>query len=80
MAEIEEEHGGEEGLLSELEKVNKANVAVRIKEIKGDREAKEELAVLTEWLDLNTKEADLKKQLKDWSQHSMRKLWPNTPS
>jgi type I restriction enzyme M protein len=65
MAEIEEEHGGEEGLLAELEKVNKANVAARIKEIKGDKEAKEELAVLNEWLDLNTKEADLKKQVKD---------------
>jgi len=65
MAESEEEHGGDEGLLSELEKVNKANVSARIKEIKGDKEAKEELAVLTEWLELNTKEADLKKQVKD---------------
>ncbi len=51
--------------MSELEKINKANVAARIKELKGDKEAKEELAVLTEWLDLNTKEADLKKQVKD---------------
>ncbi|MBL8871093.1 MAG: type I restriction-modification system subunit M [Planctomycetaceae bacterium] len=65
MAEIEEEHGGEEGLLSELEKVNKANVTARMKEIKGDKEAKEEIAVLTEWLELNTKETDLKKQVKD---------------
>jgi type I restriction enzyme M protein len=65
MAEIEEEHGGEEGLLSELEKVNKASVAARMKEIKGDKEAKEEFAILTEWLDLNTKEGDLKKQVKD---------------
>jgi type I restriction enzyme M protein len=65
MAEIEEEHGGEEGLLSELEKVNKANVAARMKEIKGDKEAKEELAILTEWLDLNTKESELKKQVKE---------------
>lgn len=65
MVEIEEEHGGEEGLLSELERVNKANVATRIKEIKGDKEAKEELAVLTEWLEFNTKEAVVKKQLND---------------
>jgi type I restriction enzyme M protein len=87
MAEIEEEHGGEEGLLSELEKINKANVAARIKELRIDsdqpygasqrfksssaptneidNESKEELAVLTEWLDLNTKEADLKRQVKD---------------
>ena len=29
------------------------------------KEAKEELAILNEWLDLNTQEADLKKQVKD---------------
>jgi type I restriction enzyme M protein len=65
MTELEEEHGGDEGLLSELEKVNKANVAARLKEIKGDKEAKDEAAVLNEWLALNTQEADLKKQIKE---------------
>ncbi len=65
LTEIEEEHGGEEGLLAELEKVNKANVAARLKEIKSDRDAKEEATVLNEWLKLNTKESDLKKQIKD---------------
>ena len=39
MAELEEEHGGEEGAFSELDKVNKANVTARLKEIKGDKEA-----------------------------------------
>ena len=42
MAELEEEHGGEDGAFSELDKVNKANVTARLKEIKGDKEAKEE--------------------------------------
>ena len=37
LAELEEEHGGEEGAFSELDKVNKANVAARLKEVKGDR-------------------------------------------
>ena len=41
MTELEEEHGGEEGAFSELDKVNKANVTARLKEIKGDKEAKE---------------------------------------
>ena len=50
LAELEEEHGGEEGAFSELEKVNKANVAARFKEIKGDPDAKEEAAALSEWL------------------------------
>ena len=65
LTEIEEEHGGEEGLLSELDKVNKANVAARLKEIKGDKETKDEAVVLNDWLKLNTQEADLKKQIKD---------------
>jgi len=63
--ELEEEHGGEEGVFSELDKVNKANVTARLKEIKGDKEAKEEAAVLNEWLKLVNDEADLKKRLKE---------------
>ena len=65
LAELEEEHGGEDGVLSELDKVNKANVAARLKEIKNDKDAKDEAGVLTDWLKLNTEEADLKKRLKD---------------
>lgn len=65
MAELEEEHGGEEGAFSELDKVNKANVTARLKEIKGDQDAREEAAVLNAWLKLNTQKADLKKSLKE---------------
>ena len=53
ITELEEEHGGEEGAFSELDKVNKANVTARLKEIKGDKEAKDEAAVLNEWLKLS---------------------------
>lgn len=45
--------------------MNKANVAARLREIKGDKEAREEAAVLNSWLKLNKQEADLKKQLKE---------------
>jgi type I restriction enzyme M protein len=67
MAEIEEEHGGEEGLLSELEKVNKANVAAALRELKMENGELRiaEIEVLEEWLSCNTKEGDLKKQVKD---------------
>ncbi len=65
MTEMEEEHGSEEGAFSELDKVNKANVTARLKEIKGDKEAREEADVLTAWLKLSTQEADLKKALKE---------------
>jgi type I restriction enzyme M protein len=65
LAELEEEHGGEEGAFVELDKVNRANVADRLKQIKGDKEAKDEAVALNAWLEHNTKEADLKKRLKD---------------
>ena len=65
LAELEEEHGGDDGAFSELDKVNKANVAARLKEIKGDKEARDETAVLNAWLKLNADEADFKKRLKE---------------
>jgi len=65
LAELEEEHGGDEGVFTVLDKVNKGNVAARLKEIKGDKEAAEEAAVLKEWLALNKEETDLKKAIKD---------------
>lgn len=65
LAELEEEQGGEEGAFSELDKVNKANVVARLKEIEGDKDTKDEAAALSEWLKLNGDEADLKKRLKE---------------
>jgi hypothetical protein len=50
---LEEVYGGEDGVFSELEKVSKANVAARFKEIKGDKEAKCEAATLNEWLNVS---------------------------
>jgi type I restriction enzyme M protein len=64
LAELEEEHGGEEGAFAELDKVNKVNVAARLKEIKRDKESKEEIGILDQWLKLNGEEADLKKRIK----------------
>lgn len=46
LVELEEEQVGEDGAFAELDKLNKANVTARLKEIKGDEEAKEEAAVL----------------------------------
>jgi type I restriction enzyme M protein len=65
LAELEEEHIGEDGAFSEFDKVNRANVAARLKEIKGDKDAKDEAAVLSAWLQLSADEADLKKRLKE---------------
>jgi type I restriction enzyme M protein len=70
MAELEEEHGGEEGAFSTLDKVNKANIVARLKEIRNffatnDEETKQEAAVLDAWLELSNQEAELKRKLKD---------------
>ncbi len=68
LAELEEEQGGEEGAFAELEKVNKASVAARVKELKADSDeddGRDELAVMEEWLRLNGEEGELKRKLKD---------------
>jgi len=65
IGELEEEHGGDEGAFSELDKVNKANVAARLKEIRGDKELRDEADALNEWMKVCTDEGELKKRLKD---------------
>ena len=65
LTEMEEEHGGEDGAFAEFDKVNKANVASRFKEIKGDKDATDEAAALNDWLKLNNQDAGLKKCLKE---------------
>ena len=64
LAELEEEHGSEEGALGALEKVAKGEVNARLKEISGDRDAKDEVEVLRRWLDLSETETTLKREVK----------------
>jgi type I restriction enzyme M protein len=65
IAELEEEHGGDEGAYADLDKINKASVNARLKELKGDKDAKDEIAALKAWIELSEKEAALKKAVKD---------------
>ena len=64
LAEWEEEHGGEDAVFSGYDKINKAAVEDRGKEIGQDADAAEELAVLKRWLALAADEAKGKKKLK----------------
>ena len=64
LAELEEEHGGEEGFFAELEKLNKAAVAARIKEIRKDPDAADELVALREWLLMTESEVSTKRALR----------------
>ena len=61
---LEDEHGGEEGFFSALDKVSKPLITARLKEIKVDKGAREEAAVLKDWLTLSNQETDLKHALK----------------
>ena len=65
LAELEEEHSGEDGAFSGFDKINAASVKDRIKEIGKDMDAADELAVLKQWLELATEEAALKKSIKE---------------
>jgi type I restriction enzyme M protein len=65
LVELEEEHSGEDAAFAGFDKVNKASVAERLREIKGDKSAKEEAAVLNTWLKLSGEEADLKRRVKE---------------
>jgi type I restriction enzyme M protein len=64
ISELEEEHGGEEGFFADFEKVNKGSVSKRLKELGNRRDAKEEIAVLREYLDLTEQSSELKDNIK----------------
>jgi len=69
LAELEEEHGGEDDVFAGFDKINAAGVKDRIKEIGKvdgkDQEAADELAILKRWLALAAEESALKKQLRE---------------
>ncbi|MEM6257438.1 MAG: type I restriction-modification system subunit M [Planctomycetota bacterium] len=64
LTELEEEHGGEDDAFGPMDKINKANVNAQIKELKGDTEANDEIAVLTSWVMLSNEITAQKKAIK----------------
>ncbi len=69
MEELEEEHGGEDGLLADARtdkgKLTKASVKGRLAEIRHDADAAAERKLLNEYLGLIEKEAAAKKKVND---------------
>ncbi len=65
LTEMEEEHSVEDGYFADLDKVNKANIQSRLKELKGVVDAKDEVKILNEYLELTTKQSDIKSQVKE---------------
>src|SRR6266571_2397120 len=69
MEEMDEEHGGEGGLLEEAKnekgKITKANVKARLQDIFADPDTEDERTILNAYLDLLEQETEAKKKVKD---------------
>ncbi len=69
MEEMEEEHGGEEGLMSDAQndagKITKTSVQKRLKEIQKEKEAADERKVLQGYLRLAEQEAEAGRKIKE---------------
>jgi type I restriction enzyme M protein len=78
MEEMAEEHSGEEGLLeaakNEKDKLTKASIAARLKEIKGDPEFDDERNALKDYLVLIEKEAATSAKVKAAQESLMTKI------
>ncbi len=79
LTELEEEHDGEDGFFSELEKINRSNVTARLREVENDPEAKEEAATISEWLSLINQEAVLKRAMNQVDAHLDAKVLDEYP-
>lgn len=73
ITELEEEYSGEDGCLGTLDKINKTEISARLREIKDDPEAQEEITILQEWIKLNDAESALKRKIKD-AENALDKL------
>jgi len=63
--ELEEDNAGEDAAFADMDKINRANLVARLKEIKDDPEAKDEASLLRRWLELCDQEAEVRKKLKE---------------
>jgi type I restriction enzyme M protein len=75
ISELEEEHGGEEGYFADFEKINKATVSKRLKELTGAVDAKEEIKVLKTYLQLSEQQSQLGTESKKQADTLDRKTW-----
>lgn len=80
LTELEEEHSGEDGCFAEMDKVNKSNVQSRLKEIKDEADAKDEIMILKAYLKLLTRQADTNKEIKEATAELDKKLYAKYPT
>lgn len=79
LEELEEEQGGEDGLLvdakNDKDKVTAASVKDRLRKIKGSKADADERAVLETYLKLADTQSDLSKQLKELQRTLETRVW-----
>ena len=80
LAEAEEEHSGEEGAFAELDKLNKANIQQRIKELKYETDIDEELKILNTYLDLLNQQTETNRNIKTAEAELDEKLYAKYPT
>jgi type I restriction enzyme M protein len=78
LEEMAEEHGGEGGLLEDAkndkDKITKASIVARLKEIKFDKEATEERKALNDYLTVSEEQADTNSLLKAAQENLIAKV------
>ncbi len=76
--EFEEEHSGEDGALEEVKNdrgnITKTNLNQRLRELKDDRDAVEELEILEEYLELMDKESNVRREIRDAEKKLQKKV------
>jgi type I restriction enzyme M protein len=80
LGELEDEHSGEDAVFAGFDKINKAEVSSRIREIGHSFDTMDEISVLERWLKLSTDEAALKKGLKDAEAELDAKAYAHYPT
>lgn len=80
LAELVEEHSGEDGAFASFDKINAAQVKERTKEIGRDPDSAEELTILKQWQSLSNQEAALKKPSRRKKQPLTNSPTTTTPS
>lgn len=63
--EMEEEHNAEDGVFSDLDKINKSTATGKLKELKSETYSQEEQNILSQYLELLAQESSLKKSIKE---------------
>jgi type I restriction enzyme M protein len=68
LTELEEEHGGDEGYFADFDKVNKGTVTKRLKEIEKDKDSKDEVLIMKQYMSLIEQQAKLTTDIKTGSE------------